>query len=330
MATRLIWGLLAGLAVLGASGRPAGRPAASLPAHQTERQNDRPADRPDFDLMLRQQAETDANWRRASVGRMRMDKITYRSRVGDLDIPAFVFEPLVRYGTRRHPALVWVHEDIRGHMYEHYIPYVLEATRRGYVVIAPEYRGSIGYGRAFYDAIDYGGAEVDDVVTAAGVLAREYPYVDPARIGIIGWSHGGMIALLAVFRNPAAFGAAAAIVPVVNLFDRLAMKGVERQRQAIDPHNRFGGSPSERPDVYRDRSPLFHVDRLEIPLLVHLAANDRDVTIEESMPLVRALRSRKPLRSRVNCTRAFSLSASMMSVAFSSMETFRVVTRWST
>jgi dipeptidyl aminopeptidase/acylaminoacyl peptidase len=294
MATRrLIWGLVAGFAALGASGRQVNLPAASRPAPQTERQRDRPADRPDFDLMLRQQAETDANWRRASAGRMRMDKITYRSRVGDLDIPAFVFEPLVRDGARRHPALVWVHEDIRGHMYEHYIPYVLEATRRGYVVIAPEYRGSIGYGRAFYDAIDYGGAEVDDVATAAGVLARGYPHVDPARIGIIGWSHGGMIALLAVFRNPAAFGAAAAIVPVVNLFDRLAMKGVERQRQAIDPHNRFGGSPSERPEVYRDRSPLFHVDHLEIPLLVHLAANDRDVTIEESMPLVRALRTRK-------------------------------------
>jgi dipeptidyl aminopeptidase/acylaminoacyl peptidase len=187
-----------------------------------------------------------------------------------------------------------VHEDIRGHLYEHYIPYVLEATRRGYIVIAPEYRGSIGYGRAFYEAIDYGGAEVDDVVTAASVLRRSYPHVDPSRIGIIGWSHGGMIALLAIFRNPTAFGAGAAIVPVVNLFDRLAMKGVERQRQAIDPHDRFGGSPGERPEVYRERSPLFHVDRLAIPLLVHLAANDRDVTIEESMPLVRALRTKKP------------------------------------
>ena len=251
-------------------------------------------ERPDFDLMARQQAETDANWRRASAGRMRMEKISYRSSVGDLDVPAFVFEPLLREGTRRHPALVWVHEDIRGRLYEHYIPYVLEATRQGYVVIAPEYRGSVGYGKAFYDAIDYGGAEVDDVVTAASVLRRSYPHVDPSRIGVIGWSHGGMIALLAIFRNPATFGAAAAIVPVVNLFERLEMKGVERQRRAIDPHNRFGGSPTERPDVYRERSPLFHVDRLQIPLLVHLAANDRDVTIEESMPIVHALRTKKP------------------------------------
>jgi dipeptidyl aminopeptidase/acylaminoacyl peptidase len=287
----LICGLAAAcVAALGAAARPADHSAVPQPQVQSER----PPEPPDFDLMLRQQVETDAHWRRASAGRMRMKKIRYRSSLGDLDVPAFVFEPLVRQGVRRHPALVWVHEDIRGHLYEHYIPYVLEATRRGYVVIAPEYRGSIGYGRTVYEAIDYGGAEVDDVVTAASVLRRSYPHVDPSRIGIIGWSHGGMIALLAIFRNPTTFGAGAAIVPVVNLFDRLALKGVERQRQAIDPHNRFGGSPDERPEVYRERSPLFHVDRLAIPLLVHLAANDRDVTIEESMPLVAALRTKKP------------------------------------
>jgi dipeptidyl aminopeptidase/acylaminoacyl peptidase len=187
-----------------------------------------------------------------------------------------------------------VHENIRGHLYEHYIPYVREATSQGYVVIAPEYRGSIGYGKAFYDAIDYGGAEVDDVVTAVDVLIERVPAVDPTRIGIIGWSHGGMIALLAVFRNPFTFSAAAAIVPVANLFDRLALKGIERQRRAIDPQNRFGGSPFERPETYRERSPVFHVDRLEVPLLVHIAGNDDDVTIEEGMQLIDALRTKQP------------------------------------
>ena len=103
---------------------------------------------------------------------------------------------------------MWVHENIRGHLYEHYIPYIREATAKGYVVIAPEYRGSIGYGQAFYDAIDYGGREVDDVVTAADVLKAKYPQVDPSRIGIMGWSHGGMITLLSIFRNPTLFKAA--------------------------------------------------------------------------------------------------------------------------
>jgi dienelactone hydrolase len=247
-----------------------------------------------FDEMLERQADTDRAWREASAGYMRMDKILYRSRADGLEIPAFVFQPLTLSGPGQHPGLVWVHENIRGHLYEHYIPYIREATSRGYIVIAPEYRGSIGYGKAFYDAIDYGGAEVDDVVTAVDVLVATVPDVDPARVGIIGWSHGGMIALLAIFRNPTTFAAAGAIVPVANLFDRLALKGIERQRRAIDPHNRFGGTPFERPEAYRERSPVFHVDKLTIPLLVHVAGNDDDVTIEEGMQVVDALRTKKP------------------------------------
>jgi dipeptidyl aminopeptidase/acylaminoacyl peptidase len=250
--------------------------------------------RTDFARMVREQADTDRVWRLASDGYMRMEKISYRSPHGDLDIPAFVFQPLVSKGLGQHPALVWVHENIRGHLYEHYIPYIREAVSRGFVVIAPEYRGSIGYGRPFYDAIDYGGAEVDDVTGAVAVLRRQYGEVAPDRIGIIGWSHGGLITLLAIFRNPTMFHAAVAIVPVTNLFHRLARKGVEQQRREIDPQNRFGGSPSERPDVYRYRSPLFHVDDLRIPLLVHVADNDEDVNYDEAVQLVDALRARKP------------------------------------
>ena len=248
---------------------------------------------PDFERQLQQQAQTDRTWRAASEGHMHMEKITYRSRVGDLDIPAFVFQPLKLRGTRGHPALVWVHENIRGHLYEHYIPYVREATAKGYIVIAPEYRGSIGYGKAFYDAIDYGGTEVDDVVTAVDVLKSRYAPADPSRVGIIGWSHGAMIALLAIARNPALFKSAVAMVPVTNLFQRLAWKGVEWQKEAIDPQNRYGGLPHERREIYKERSPLFQVDKLQIPLYVAVAKYDEDVNIEEDMQLVDALRSRK-------------------------------------
>jgi dipeptidyl aminopeptidase/acylaminoacyl peptidase len=250
---------------------------------------------PDFEKQVQQQAETDKTWRSASNGYMQMEKITYRSKAGDLDIPAFVFQPLKQRAAKGHPALVWVHENIRGHLYEHYIPYIREATDKGYVVIAPEYRGSVGYGKAFYDAIDYGGSEVDDVTTAVDVLQSRYPQVDPSRIGIIGWSHGGMIALLAIFRNPVLFKSAVAMVPVSNLFQRLAWKGVEKQKEAIDPQDRYGGLPHERHDVYKERSPLYHVDKLQIPLYVGVTKNDEDVNIEEDMQLVDALRSRKPM-----------------------------------
>jgi dipeptidyl aminopeptidase/acylaminoacyl peptidase len=103
-----------------------------------------------------------------------------------------------------------------------------------------------------------------------------------------------MIALLGTLRYPGTFGAAVAIAPVTNLFHRLAAKGVDSQLRVIDPHGRFGGLPSQRPDVYRDRSPLFQLDRLQDPLLVHMADNDEDVTIEEGAQLIDALTARKP------------------------------------
>ncbi len=269
--------------------QPAWQPPSSAPGPPARQ--GRP---PDFGRMLQQQAETDKTWREAAADRMQIDKITYRSSADGMEIPAWVFQPLTIRGPKQHPALVWTHENIRGHLYEHYIPYIREATARGYIVIAPEYRGSIGYGQAFYDAIDYGGREVDDVVTAADVLASKYPGVDPARIAVIGWSHGGMITLLAVTRNPTRFKAAVAMVPVTNLFQRLAWKGVERQHHAIDPANIYGGLPAQRHDVYKDRSPVYQIDKLQIPLYVGVTRNDDDVNFEEDQQLVDALRSRKP------------------------------------
>ena len=240
------------------------------------------------------QKQTDAAWRKASEGVMKMEKITYKSTAKDgMAIPAFVFTPLKPRGDKGHPALVWVHPDIRGHVYEYYIPYVQDAVKRGYVVIAPEYRGSYGYGAEHYDAIDYGGEEVTDVTSATAYL-KTLSIVDPERIGIIGWSHGGMITLLSIEREPKMFKAAAALVPVTNLFQRLAWNGVEQRKASIDPQNRYGGLPHEKRDEYKRRSPIYQIDAVEIPLLVHITRNDADVVFEEAAQLVDALRARKP------------------------------------
>jgi dipeptidyl aminopeptidase/acylaminoacyl peptidase len=252
---------------------------------------------PNFEAQIQLQAREDQVWRDATAGKLKMEKTNYKSRVGGMDIPVFVFTPLTPGPAKSRPALVWVHPDIRGHVYPYYIPYVIEAVSRGYVVVAPEYRGSEDYGQAHYDAIDYGGAEVDDVLTSVDYIKSTMPHVDPARIGIIGWSHGGMITLLSITREPATFKAAVAMVPVTNLFQRLAWAGVERQHQAIDPQNRYGGLPNEKHDIYVERSPIYQIDKLQIPLLVHVAKNDADVHIEEDMQLVDALRARKPILS---------------------------------
>lgn len=234
-------------------------------------------------------------WQKVSAGVMHMERITMRSRADGMDIPTWVFTPLTSRGPKAHAALVWVHPDIRGYMYEYYYPYVVEAIRRGYVVIAPEYRGSVGYGLAHYDAIDYGGAEVDDVLTSLEYL-KQMSIVDTDRVGIIGWSHGGMITLLSAERSPKSFKAVAALVPVTNLFQRLAWSG-DSYRRAIDPQNRTGGTPAEKKDVYKERSAIYGLDKIEAPVLVHITRNDGDVVIEEAMQLVDALRARRPTTS---------------------------------
>ena len=246
----------------------------------------------DFEGDIRARKATEARYAAASRGVLEYRKVTYRSRAGGLEVPAYLFEPLGAREGRGHPAMVWVHGGVHGNWGANMFPFVREAVERGYVVICPEYRGSTGYGREHHLAIDYGGYEVDDVLSAVEYL-RELPHVDPERLGIMGWSHGGYIALLSVFREETPFKAAAAMVPVTNLVFRLSYKG-PRYQHYFATQARLRGLPFEKRALYIERSPVFHVDKLAIPLLVHVATNDTDVDFYESQQIVDALRARKP------------------------------------
>jgi dipeptidyl aminopeptidase/acylaminoacyl peptidase len=256
--------------------------------------SDRFEDLPPGDI-ARQRADkaiTDSLYAAHAKGVMEFRKVTYRSTADGLEIPAMLFAPLQKRGARGHAALVWVHGGVHGNFDEEYLPFVKEAVQKGYVVIAPDYRGSTGYTAAFYNAIDYGGREVDDAGSAHAYLST-LPYVDPARIGVMGWSHGGMITSLLVFRKQTPFKAAAAIVPVTNLVFRLGYKGPSYAR-SFAAESTIKGLPFEKPEEYIKRSPLYHVDDLGVPLLVHVATNDTDVNYVEDQQLVDALRARKP------------------------------------
>ena len=245
-----------------------------------------------FERQIQAKAATDKRYAEVTKGVVDYQKISYRSSIGDLDIPAYLFQPLKKRGAKGHPAMVWVHGGVHGDWAATYWPFVREAVERGYVVICPEYRGSTGYGEKFYKEIDYGGYEVDDVMTAVDHL-KTLPHVDQDRLGIMGWSHGGYITLFSVFREQTPFKAAAAMVPVTNLIHRLSFSGPGYQRN-FATQKRIGGLPFEKRDEYIARSPLFHVDKLNTPLLVHVATNDRDVWFYEDQQMVDALRSRKP------------------------------------
>ncbi|CAN5818539.1 hypothetical protein BH23GEM9_BH23GEM9_15620 [soil metagenome] len=257
--------------------------------------SDRPEDHPvaNYASHMAAKARTDSIFEARSRGVLDYRKITYRSSVGDMDIPAYVYQPLNKRGARGHPALIWVHGGVHGNWTTNYWPFIVEAVQRGYVVIAPEYRGSTGYGEAHHNAIDYGGYEVDDAMSAHNWLAQNLPHVDTERVGIMGWSHGGYISLLAIARDGHPFKAAAAIVPVTNLIFRLSFKGPGYQRN-FSTQERVRGLPFERRDIYIERSPYYQVERMNVPMLVHVATNDTDVNFEEASPLIYKLQALKP------------------------------------
>ena len=247
--------------------------------------------RPDFQRQIQQKAQTDSIYRARSRGVMDFQKISYKS-VDGMTIPAYLFQPLNKRGAKGHAAMVWVHGGVHGDWGTIYFPFVKEAIERGYVIIAPEYRGSTGYGAEHYLAIDYGGKEVDDVASAVDFL-KTLSHVDQDRIGVMGWSHGGFITAHLLFREQHPFKGGAAIVPVTNLVFRLGFKG-PRYAWNFSTQRGILGMPHEKREEYIKRSPLYHVDNLKVPILVHAATNDEDVDFEENQQLVDALRSRKP------------------------------------
>jgi dipeptidyl aminopeptidase/acylaminoacyl peptidase len=238
---------------------------------------------------------------KAASGKYEFQKIKYKSRPDGLEIPAYLFSPINK-GTKKHAALVWVHGGVHGDWDTGLYPFIVEAVQRGYVVLTPDYRGSTGYGDDWYRKIDYGGKEVDDVLSSVDYLAT-LPYVDNTKLGIMGWSHGGFITSHILFRNDNPFKAGAAIVPVTNLVFRLSDHGPNYARDYAAEEG-LQGLPFERNcgpdhnqdciDLYLERSPVFHVENLKVPMLVHVATNDCDVFFREDQQMVYTLMALKP------------------------------------
>jgi dipeptidyl aminopeptidase/acylaminoacyl peptidase len=244
---------------------------------------------------------TDSIYTAKAPGNYEFQRIKYKSRPDGLEIPAYLFAP-VNKGAKKHAALVWVHGGVHGDWNADLYPFVVEAVKRGYVILAPDYRGSTGYGDEWMKKIDYGGKEVDDVLSSVDYL-KTLPYVDMNKLGIMGWSHGGFITSHILFRDENPFKAGAAIVPVTNLVFRLSDHGpgyardyaAEEGIQGL-PFERSCGPNHDRDciDIYLDRSPVFHAENLKVPMLVHVATNDCDVYFREDQQMVYTLRALKP------------------------------------
>lgn len=252
----------------------------------------------DHDQDLARTAQIDARLKAASEGILQFNKISVPNYVDGVSVPMYLFEPLVSQRKSNHPALVWVYGGVHDYFGLNYYPFIKEAVDQGYVVIAPEYRGASGYGKDYYDLLDYGGLEVEDAITAGMFVRDNLNYVDENKIGVIGWSHGGLISLLSVMREQTLFSAVMASVPVSNLVFRLSYKGPEYQSLFVGQPT-IAGLPHEKRELYLSRSPSHRVDQLQIPLMAHFATNDDDVDFVEAEILINALNAKKPELSEV-------------------------------
>ncbi len=205
-------------------------------------------------------------------------------------VPAWLFVPKNLDRTKKHPAVVWIHGDGVNQNYDGwhvqrnyavYYSFHQYLLQKGYVVIAPDYRGSIGYGKAWREAVhmDVGGKDAKDAWMAANYL-KTLNYVDSDRLGVWGLSYGGFFTLIAATDQPTLYRAAVDVAGVADY----AM-------YYEDPYHGGWtasriGTPEEHPQVYAQASPLSHVDRLERPLLVLHGTSDVNVPYLHSVRLI--------------------------------------------
>jgi dipeptidyl aminopeptidase/acylaminoacyl peptidase len=214
--------------------------------------------------------------------------VTYRSDDGTL-ISALMLIPNGVSAQRPAPAIVFAHGGPAAQTMDRFDPILAGLASRGYVVIAPNPRGSTGYGTAFRVANrgDLGGRDLDDYVAGLRFLVAT-GLADPERVGITGQSYGGYMTLMAIGRYPQLWRAAVARYGIV---DWKSMYGTQDPR--LRELQRFLlGDPDANADVYRRASPLTYLSGVRAPLLVLQGARDVRVPLSQAEAIGAVMRDR--------------------------------------
>jgi len=205
------------------------------------------------------------------------------------EVPALLYMPHAEaVGGRTPGAVIYVHGGPTGQHYRWWDPTPQLLANRGLVVLAPNVRGSTGYGREWQELNrrDWGGGDLADVMAGVDWLAKER-IADPAHVGIAGGSYGGYMTLYALGRHPTRFAAGVSTVGVVSwktLFD--TTRGDLREYLI-----RELGDASKDPQLYAERSPITYAKNIRAALLVLQGANDPRVPKGEAMQIVEALKT---------------------------------------
>jgi dipeptidyl aminopeptidase/acylaminoacyl peptidase len=211
----------------------------------------------------------------------------------------YTFVPKNRKPGEKLPLLLLPHGGVHADFTTYHVHILKELLAQGYVVVAPEYRGSTGYGKGFYQLIDYGGREVDDCHAAVKWALENFDFIDRDRVGLIGWSHGGLIVLFEAFQHPKDYKCVFAGVPVSDLVQRMGYSD-DAYRELFSAPYHIGKTAEQDLEEYKKRSPVWHVEDLQIPLRIHTNTNDEDVRYVEVQHLIEALKAaEKPFEVKV-------------------------------
>jgi dipeptidyl aminopeptidase/acylaminoacyl peptidase len=155
------------------------------------------------------------------------------------------------------------------------------------MVIAPNYRGSTGYGNEFQNAnlFDMGGGDLQDVLAAADWL-KQTGFVDPKKLVLMGASYGGYMTMMGVTKAPEVWAAGVPIVPFVNWFTEIENEDPVLQQADLATM----GDLKTHKALFEDRSPIFFVDKIKAPLLLLAGGNDPRCPKEETLQVVEAVR----------------------------------------
>jgi dipeptidyl aminopeptidase/acylaminoacyl peptidase len=215
--------------------------------------------------------------------------VHYPSNDGKWTVSAFVYVPFNLPRNAEHPAIVYVHGGPTSQSMNSFNRFVQYMVNQGYVVIAPNYRGSTGYGKEFRQAnlFDMGGGDLQDVLAAADWI-KQTGYVDPKKLILMGGSYGGYMTMMGVTKAPEMWAAGVPIVPFVNWFTEIQHEDPVLQQSDLATM----GDPVKNKSLYEDRSPINFVDRIKAPLYLLAGGNDPRCPKEEAQQVVDAIRKR--------------------------------------
>jgi dipeptidyl aminopeptidase/acylaminoacyl peptidase len=215
--------------------------------------------------------------------------VHYPSRDGKWTISAFLYVPFNMARNGQNAAIVYIHGGPTAQTMNSFNRFVQYAANQGYMVLAPNYRGSTGYGKEFQQAnlFDMGGGDLQDVLAGVDWI-KQTGHLDPRKIAVMGGSYGGYLSMMAVTKAPEVWAAGVPIVPFVNWFTEIENEDPVLQQSDLATM----GDVVKNKTLYEDRSPINFIDQIKAPLLLLAGGHDPRCPKSETQQVVDAIKKR--------------------------------------